>query len=47
MLNTYPFEYIAGSLPHVSATEMPLDVGGRLRLGLRSEWVRRMKGRGP
>lgn len=47
LVNTYPCEHINGSLPQVSATEMPGDLGGRLRLGLRSEWLRRMKGRGP
>lgn len=47
MVNTHPGEYIVGSLPQVSATEMPGDLGGRLRLGLRSEWLRRTNGRGP
>lgn len=46
MVNTHPGEYKAGSLPQVSAAETLGDLGAT-RLGRRSEWLRRMKGRGP
>lgn len=38
---------MAGSLPQVSANETMGALDGRLRLGLLSEWLRRMKGLGP
>lgn len=38
---------MAGSLPQVSANETMVALVGRLRLGLWSEWLRRMKGCGP
>lgn len=38
---------IAGSLPQVSATEIVGILGGRLKLGLLSDWLRRMNGWGP
>lgn len=47
MVKSHPCEYIAGSLPQVSATEMRCDCCGRLRLCLRSEWLRLIKGRAP
>ena len=38
---------MAGSLPQVCATDTTGTLCGKLRLGLLSDWLRRMKGWGP